>query len=487
MSRSSHKFWRLLQLVKLSWTCFRLVATGQKKLLPQTMYASFRELGGVYVKFLQLMVIRSEAFQALREYDVYDVYDHVNAEQLNIGELLSKELGPKAKDIVLEADTPFAAGSFGQVYKAQYKNKTVILKVLRPSVIKELKFDLKVLGFFSTCIDWFSLSSAIRLRQVYKEFARATTLETNYLLEADYASTLYERYRRHPAIVIPYTYREMSTVHIICQDFVDGIAATELMHLAKDMDVENYVHAVLGSDLKQQLVELGSEVLSSVFFHGTAYGDPHPGNIKFLSGNRIGLIDFGLQAPAPQNTGNFHRLIEQYYKIYSGAPDIRAYSQVLLDMYGGDIIRAAYSLDEYYATGSHKLLDSIINSAERILQDQREQADYLLQNNKMMMLFSTVINKNNRFCLNYELDGPEMIRAGILFISLVTGLGVKNDVLRQTYAQVLERTKNVALSGALPALHPETAIEILAGWFDQIAYKNPQLYRQLKLNGVGYA
>lgn len=478
---------RLLAIVKLCWHCARLAASGQKSLLPQTVYVSFRQLGGVYVKFLQLLVLRSEAFQSLKEYDIYDVYDRVSTEAIDIHELLSRELGDRAADLQLTSTEPFAAGSFGQVYLAHYQNRRVVVKVLRPTIVSDLKFDLRVLGFFSRCVDWFAASSAVNSRLVHKEFARASLLETNYALEADYATAIYERSRNHPNIVIPYTHRELCGDHVICQDYVDGVAATDLIQAAKQgLNAETYVSQALGSDLKQQLAALGSEILSSIFLYGTAYGDPHPGNVKFLPGNKVGLIDFGLQAPAPQSTVNFHRLIEQYYKIYSDQPDIRGYSQVLLDMYGGDVIRAAHSLDEYYATGSHLLVDNIINNAEQLMVSQRDQIDHLVRNNKMALVFNSFINKNNRFCLEYNLDGPELIRAGNLFIALVDSLGMKKEVLRRAYADVLERTKDIALKEGPPPIHPETALEILAGWFDQISYKNPQLYRQLKMKGIRY-
>jgi serine/threonine protein kinase len=461
--------------------------TSQKKLIPQTIYINFRELGGIYVKFLQMLVLRSESFQSLRDYNIYDVYDQVNTEPIDIKAFLDAELGEQASEITLESENPFAAGSFGQVYLAKHKDKWVILKVLRPTIVSNLKFDLRILGILSRIIDWFSFGSAINMRSVHKEFARSALLETNYLLEADYASTLHERYKHHPTLLIPYTYRELSTARLICQDYVAGIAATDLISAAKNgLDIHRYVSETLGSDLTHQLVGLGSEILSSIFLHGTAYGDPHPGNIKFLPDNKVGLIDYGVQAPAPKDTLNFHRLIREYYKIYSGQPDLRGYSRVLLDLYGGDIIQAAHSLDEYYATGTHQLLDKIIDSAEQIMESQRELIGGLLNNNKMMMIFNGVINKNNQFCLEYNLDGPEIMRGGLLFISLVSNLGVKNDVLQQTYANVLERTKDVMFDQGKPTIHPETALEILASWFDQISYKNPQLYRRMKQEKLSY-
>jgi serine/threonine protein kinase len=476
---------RLAKLGSLSTTCTRLALSGQKQLLPQAIYTGFRELGGVYVKFLQLMVLRSEAFQSLREYDIYDVYDRVNVEEVDIRDFLQKELGDRAGDIQLVSDTPFAAGSFGQVYLAGYQGKKIIIKVLRPSVASDLRFDLRVLGLFSRCIDLITADSPINSRRVHKEFSRTSLLETNYILEADYATKLYDRYRNHPNIHIPFTYRELCGEQLICQDYVDGIPATDLVAAAKEgLNAEAYIARELGSDLKQQLVALGSEMLISIFKYGTAYGDPHPGNLKFMPDNKIGLIDFGLQAPAPRNTLNFYRLIEQYYKIYSGQTDLRGCSQVLLDMYGGDVIRAAHSLDHY--EGSNRLLDYILNNAEQIMQNQGHQIDHLVKNNKILQLFNLVINKDNRFCLEYDLDGPEIMRAGLMSMWLADRLGVKQEVLRETYGRVLAQTRDVALREGQPELHPETALEILAGWFDQISYKNPQLYRQLKLGGFKY-
>ncbi len=487
MKTTKRRLSRVTAITKLSWVCARLALSGQKDQLPQTIYSSFRQLGGVYVKFLQLMVMRSEFFGVLKEYDIYDVYDKVGVEPLDIRRVLAKELGSRASEVVLRSETPFAAGSFGQVYLADYQGKLVILKVLRPTVVSDLKFDLRVLGFFSRCISWFSSGSAIDSKRVYKEFARVTLLETNYGLEADYASTLYERYLHHATLYVPYTYRDLSTDRIICQDYVDGIPGTDLIKAVRSgVDGEQYIAQMLGSDLKQQLIGLGAEAVSSPLIYGTAYGDPHPGNLKFMAGNRVGLIDFGLQAPAPRNTLNYRRLVEQYHKTYWGHPDFNGYSRLLMEMYGGDIVRAAYSLDEYYATGSHRLMDQLIENAIQLMNSQPEQTSRLLANNKVALMFTSVVNKDNRFCLKYDLDGPELIRAANLFIGMLDTLGMKHAVMKEAYTLALERTKDVPLSNRQPALHPETAMEILAGWFDQISQKNPQLYRQIKREKLGY-
>ncbi len=488
MNQPNSKVPRFFFVLNLSFACVLLLASGERKDLPQKVYVGFRTLGGIYIKFLQLLVLQSDSFKALSEYDIYEIYDNVAYEPFKLKSFLKTELGDRASGITLDQELPFAAGSFGQVYKASYQGKPIIIKVLRPSVIKNLSFDLKMLKWFSRLVDLFSNGSAIAMRRVYRDLAQTTRHETNYVLEADYANGLYKRYRSHRHIFIPYTYRQLCSARLICQDYVSGVSATDLLRLkSQGVDPQEYIAKMFGGDssLKEQLVGLGTEMLGSVFFNGSTYGDPHPGNIKFLSGNRVGLIDYGLQAPAPKNTIGFYQLLQQYQKIYSGQPDYAGYSRVLLNMYGGDVIRAANSLDDYYSTKS-PLLSTIVASAEEILQGESSHISYLLENNKLANLFNNVINKNNRFCLRYELDGPELVRAGGLFITLVAGLGMKEVVLAQTYSAVVENVKHTRLASGAPTIHHETAIEVLASWMDQVAYKNPKLHRQIMQGGFQF-
>lgn len=483
---SSERMWRVRRLLcisRLLVRCSYLALRQRRDEIPHLLYTEFRELGGVYVKFLQLLVLQSELFQSLREYDLYDVYDQVTYDPINIHMLLNSELGI-SHDITLMSTEPFAAGSFGQVYFARYNNKDIVVKVLRPSVIKALPFDLMVLGWVSRLIDMVSPSAAINTTRLYKELAKTTRAETNYILEADYATTLHERYKTHPNIFIPYTFRNLSTKHIICQEYVDGVAATDLLRATKQgIDAKNYIYQTTGSDLHTQLVAFGTEILTSVFKHGATYGDPHPGNVKFMSDNKVGLIDYGIQAPAPKNITSFYKLIEQYYNLYHDQFNIQAYSQALLEMYGGDIVQAARSLDAYFASDL-KIVDSMATMAEQMLSEQSSKTRYLLDNNKVLTLFGTVINKNNQFCLQYEMDGPELMRAANLCIGLVSELGMKKVVLKEIYEIVMQNIQDIDFNESTVLLHPETAFEILASWLDQVSYRNPQLHRSIMQGGM---
>ncbi len=485
----TNDFWRskrIFLITSLCLQCGHLFFQRRQSEIPLLLYTELRKLGGIYVKFLQLLVLQSEIFQSLREYDLYDVYDQAVYDQIDIHRLLASELGLGASSIEIANSKPFAAGSFGQVYRARYQEKDIVVKVLRPSVIQMLGFDLRILGWLSRVIDMLSMGGAIKTTQVYREMARATRAETNYILEADYASTLYERYRYHPHLFIPFTFRNISTKHVICQEYVGGVSATDVLRMRKQgVDAEEYVRQITGSDLHTQLVAFGIESLTSVFTYGTTYGDPHPGNVKFLAGNKVGLIDYGLQAPAPKNMSSFYRLVEQYHKIYQGQFDMRSYSHALLEMYGGDVVKAAYSLDAYFESNL-RILDNIVAMAEQTLNKQGGRTRYLLENNKMLALFGTVINKNNRFCLQYEMDSPEFMRAANLYIALVNELGVKKEVLKETYEIVWRQISQIGIDDTVATLHPEAALEILAGWLDQVSYKNPQLHRKIMQGGMSY-
>jgi ubiquinone biosynthesis protein len=86
-----------------------------------------------------------------------------------------------------------------------------------------------------------------------------------------------------PPIVIPRVYWQWTGERVCVQEFIDGIPGRDLpavdcAGLDRKMLARRGAHAVL-----KMIVEDG-------FFHA----DPHPGNIFYLSGNRIAFIDFGM-------------------------------------------------------------------------------------------------------------------------------------------------------------------------------------------------
>lgn len=477
------RFW---QIIKLCARCVYLKVAGRGEELPRVVYVHFRILGGVYVKFLQLLVSQSEAFRTLSDYDVYDVYDQVAYDDIDIQALLYKELDASAVQLTLASTMPFASGSFGQVYHAEYQGRPVVLKVLRPSVMRHLAFDLRLVTWFSKLIDAFTPGSTISASKVCKDLARVTRAETDYILEADYATRLHSRYQNHPNIHIPLTFRELSTNHLICQEYVGGIAATELLKLREQgVDAQQYISQMLGSDLVTQMTAFGVELLYSVFAYGSTYGDPHPGNIKFLPDNKIAFIDYGLQAAAPKNLSAFRDLVYECDNMYHGKRNPAGYARALLGAYGGDVIEAAHSLDVYSAVDQRGIIDNLMVQVEHAIKNGGPQVQALIEDNRMPSLFNEVINKGNRFCLKYNTDGPEFLRASGLFIMMTKQLDIRWPVMAETYRVVAEKIRdNTTIAAPAEVLHPETALEVLAAWLDQISYKNPALHQQILHNGV---
>src|SRR6185369_5753129 len=114
----------------------------------------------------------------------------------------------------------------------------------------------------------------------------------------------------------PRTYLELCTNNIIVQDYVDGISVAQIIRLHEQgVDPVQYVKEQLGSDLIAQLQNLGYESVMSVFKLRRIQGDPHPGNIRLMRHNKVGMIDFGISAKAPEDKSGLFGLFESYDKV----------------------------------------------------------------------------------------------------------------------------------------------------------------------------
>ena len=250
----------------------------------------FVALGGVYLKFLQGVLLRSKMMRNWQSEDKLRIFEKLDTEPLDIVSILRKELGPqKLQQIVHVQPQPFAAGTFGQVYYAELHNgRPIIIKVLRPMIRETLKYDLRLLNAFMRRF-YLKLTSKnidTDARQALQDFAEATMGETNYRAEATFAKELFEFYKGNHELYIPETFMDLCTDKIIVQEYVGGISVAQLIGLKEQgVDVSTYVKDQVGSNLEKQMETLGYELLRGAFDMPRVQGDPHPGNIRLLPNN----------------------------------------------------------------------------------------------------------------------------------------------------------------------------------------------------------
>lgn len=225
---------RTARLARLITRAYYMHKRGQEDRLYTIVCDEFVSLGGVYVKFLQGVLLRSTVMQKWHNPERLRIFEDLETEPLDIVGILQKELSPEQlAQITLVQPQPFAAGSFGQVYYGQHANgKPIIIKVLRPMIRELLRWDLKLLSAFSrTFFTKLYKNMDVSVVSALKEFRAATLLETDYKAEADFAHELYEHYKDHPKYLIPETFANLCTDHIIVQEYMDGISVAAIVKL----------------------------------------------------------------------------------------------------------------------------------------------------------------------------------------------------------------------------------------------------------------
>ncbi len=467
--------------------------TGNKEAMSRVLYDGFISLGGVYVKFLQLLLLRSDLFENWPSVQQLGVYEDVATEPLDVRRVLAEELGRRTDELILDSDEPFSAGSFGQVYRATLDGQKVIIKVLRPTLTRYLPFDLRLLGAAARFIDWLKPDGMVSLRELFAIFRDTTLRETDYRQEAVLGQTLHKQYRGHPKLVIPRTHAEFCTERLIVQDFVGGVSAAQLLELRKQgKDANAFVRTALCSDLNEQMRMLGYELLYGIFAHEVTQGDPHPGNVKLLRDNKVGLIDFGIGASKPEDRATLLELVDEYRKFYAGNFDVRSFSTVLLRMFSSDLVSAIDTLGSF--PGRRNVTPAILAELEDAVDatyasaGNRTRIESLLEQGGLTRAFAQVINRHNRFGLKLHHESPSVIRAAQMFMVLANSLDCRKDVLPQVYEDVATQVRAESLVDGSHHSQVEAnrALEIVAVWLERISAKDPLLFRQLstRMGGI---
>ncbi len=486
------------RLAKLATKAYYLHRQKHDDRMAKLMLEEFVALGGVYVKFLQGVLLKSSVMKKWQSPERLKIFENLDYEPLDIVAILNHELRPEQlAQITGVQPQPFAAGSFGQVYYAQHSSgKPIIIKVLRPLVRELLRFDLRLLNRFSKVFaNKMFRNMDVKINSAVEEFCEATLRETDYIEEANFAAELYQTYKGNPQFIIPETFLELCTSNIIVQEYVPGISAAQLLKLQdQGVDPRTYVYEQLGSDLDTQLETLGYELVNGIFHLPRVQGDPHPGNVRFLPDNKVGLIDFGISAHSPKDKAAFFGMLEEWNSLYKGTQSVGNMFEQFIRFFVNDLYKALKKL----ATLQRDQLNNPNYTGEigRVAQETfakvlgTDDLTPLIENGSIIGIVNNVVNKRNRFGLVVKLEATEIMRAAQTYMTLVETLGRRNVVMPHVFSRVVAQVEADFPEIRHHADDPMSineAMEIVSNWLERVAERDPALFSQLtnriKLSG----
>jgi ubiquinone biosynthesis protein len=253
----------------------------------QRVRLALEQLGPTFVKFGQVLATRVDLFPPhwIAEFEKL----HNEVPPVPFDQLLpdvERTLGLPPTEVFRELDTTaLASASIAQVHRAWLQDGTpVVLKIRRPDIRAKIEADLRILLNIADLIES-EMPEARRYqpKQIAVQFARSLERELDLAREARNIERFGKNFEGSPFIVIPRVYRQWTSEVMNVQEFVDGVPATDQAAVA-----------AAGLD-RRLLAARGTEaVLKMILVDGFFQADPHPGNVFYLPGNRLVMIDFGM-------------------------------------------------------------------------------------------------------------------------------------------------------------------------------------------------
>ena len=263
-------------------------AAGSSRLEPaQRMRMALEELGPTFVKLGQVMATRVDLFPPrwIAEFEKL----HAAAPAAPLEALvpdLERALGRSPFEVFRDIEPlASAAASIAQVHRARLQDGTpVVLKIRRPGVRDKIEADLRLLRRVAELVDA-EIPEARRYRpaEIAAQFARSLEREADFATETRNVERFAKNFEGDPHIVIPRVYPEWTSDTLLVQEHVEGIPATDPAAVA-----------AAGLDRKLLAARGVDAFLKMILIDGFFHADPHPGNVFYLPGERIVIIDFGM-------------------------------------------------------------------------------------------------------------------------------------------------------------------------------------------------
>lgn len=298
-----------------------------------------QELGPTFVKLGQMASTRRDILPEDIIFELEKLQDQVSPFSFQqVRQIIEEELGDDLENLYVEFDDkPLATASIGQVHMARlHTNERVAVKIQRPHIRPLVKTDLEILDDLARIMESrIERAKRYQLREIIEEFSKSLSLELDYQTEGRNSEKISRPSSEDETIKVPRVYWSHTTAKVLTMEYINGVKVNNLSRLEE----EGYNRKVIAERIAHSMLH---QILIEGFFHG----DPHPGNIVILPGDRIVWMDFGMVGRLSANMQNQFALLALSMKSGSTNGIIKAISEMGVIPIDTDMSALQVDIDE---------------------------------------------------------------------------------------------------------------------------------------------
>lgn len=248
---------------------------------------AIEELGPTFVKLGQVLATRADIFPPQWVAEFSKLQDKVPPVPFDtLLPELEKALGKSPFGVFNNLQTePIAAASIAQVHLAELQDGTpVVLKIRRPNIRARIEADLRLLSHLGRLIES-EMPEVQRFQpgKIIGQFAKSLRKELDLAAEGRNTDRFVRNFEGNADISFAKIHWDHTSEELLVMERIVGIPGN---------DIERAVET--GLDCKLLAAHGANAVLKMVLIDGFFHADPHPGNVFYLPGNRIAMIDCGM-------------------------------------------------------------------------------------------------------------------------------------------------------------------------------------------------